>query len=165
MLSIDSDILFFKKPTELLTALDDSNRNIYNKDMQYAYSMSQDELQEAFGIRPPPLINSGLSVVSRASMNFEKINEWLAHPKLFADKWVTEQTLHALCATLYGVNLLPSIYRVDTAPGLSEELVCKHYPGFFRPLLYQEGMRHLIEKEFIQNATFAFTHRERSLNG
>lgn len=138
VISLDSDIVFFERPTQLLNP---SEKNLFNQDMQYAYSMDLDELEKELGVRPPPLINSGLSLVARESMNFEKIESWLENPKLFADKWVTEQTLHALNSTVYGVDLLPKQYFVSTKPGMPPDAICKHYPGFFRPLLYSEGMR------------------------
>ncbi len=72
IISLDSDIVFFNQPTQLLTP---SKKNLFNQDMQYAYSMELGELEREFGIRPPPLINSGLSLVARESMNFEKIEE------------------------------------------------------------------------------------------
>ncbi len=149
VLSIDSDIVFFRCPTELLDAAGDG-RNFYNRDESDRYSMSGDELEKAFGIRPPACINSGLSNVRRESMDFVCINKWLQNPKLFADRWVTEQTLHALCSTMHGVAFLPDIYLVSTRPGLSSNLVCKHYPGFWRPLLYSEGMTALIHSGFLR---------------
>ncbi|MEQ1878938.1 MAG: hypothetical protein ABL958_20025, partial [Bdellovibrionia bacterium] len=147
VISLDSDILFFKRPSALLA---DAPKNLFNRDLQYGYSLTLDEIEKYFGIRPQPMINSGLSRIARASLNYEKIETWLANPKLFADKWVTEQTLHALCSTIYGVDFLPEGYAVDTKPGLSEKTVCKHYPGFFRPLLYQEGMLKLEDMGFFE---------------
>jgi hypothetical protein len=147
---IDSDIVFFRRPELLLMPPDRLGNNRYNKDSAYWYSLSLDELESSFGVRPPPLINSGLAVVRRTSIDFNAVERWLAHPKLFADTWVTEQTLHALCSTVHGVELLPDDYCVSTQPGLTAEMVCKHYPGFFRHLLYEEGMRHLIDTGFLR---------------
>src|SRR5439155_18679936 len=99
--------------------------------------------EEAFGIRPPPLINSGLSRVRAAAMDFVRIDQWLAHPKLFADQWVTEQTPQALCATLDGFEFLPEGYEVGAPQPISPHTIARHYAGLFRPMLYNEGMRRL----------------------
>jgi hypothetical protein len=149
IISIDSDIVFFRRPEELISpkAL---RKNLYNKDCAYWYSLPLDDLEATFGIRPPPLVNSGLALVCRDSMDFYLMNQWLANPKLFADAWVTEQTLHALCSTIYGIELLPDSYCVATTPGLGPEMVCKHYPGFFRYYLYAEGMKHLLHTGFLE---------------
>lgn len=148
VISIDSDILFFDRPTELIES-GSSGANVYNKDLGYGYSMTVAELAGAFGIEVPPYINSGLSRVEVKSIEFGRINQWLANEKLFSDEWVTEQTLHALCSSLTGVRLLPESYAVATVPGFPGRVVAKHYPGYFRPLLYQEGMVRLLESGFL----------------
>jgi hypothetical protein len=89
-------------------------------------------------------------LIRRESIDFGAIESWLLHPKLFADPWVTEQTLHALCGAAHGVEFLPDSYLVSTKAGLPPGLVCKHYPSFFRVWLYREGMRHLIETGFLR---------------
>ena len=144
LLSIDSDIVFFGRPDLLLVPPEGLDRNRYNRDIGFWYSMTVDELREAFGIAPPERINSGLSVIKRDSIDFDAIEDWLGHPKMFADKWVTEQTLHALCSTVHGVEFLPETYLVANEAGLDPSLVCKHYPGFFRKYLYTEGMARLL---------------------
>jgi hypothetical protein len=149
VITIDSDIVFFRRPDALIKPTQGFERNVYNRDASYWYSMTLDEMESAFGIRPPPLINSGLGVIARTSIDFPSIDKWLRHPKLFENTWVTEQTLHALCSTVHGVELLPDTYRVDTVSGFTADTICKHYTGFFRPLLYEEGMTHLIKSGFL----------------
>jgi len=149
VISIDSDIVFFRRPHELIPS-ETTRKNRYNRDCAFWYSMGLDELEATFGIRPPPLVNSGLALVRRESIDFDLINQWLASPKLFEDTWVTEQTLHALCSTVYGIELLPDTYCVATTPGLKPDMVCKHYPSFFRYYLYTEGMKHLLNTGFLE---------------
>lgn len=142
---IDSDIVFFRRPDLLIVPPGGIGRNRYNEDDGFWYSMTVDELEAAFGVRVPARVNSGLAVVRRESIDFAAVDRYLEHPKLFADPWVTEQTLHALLSTTYGLEFLPPTYRVGGPPGLTPDLVCKHYPGTHRPLLYTEGMRHLLD--------------------
>jgi hypothetical protein len=150
LVCIDSDIVFFQYPELLIVPPEGLARNRYNRDLSDDwYSMTPDELEAAFGIRPPPRINSGLAVIRHSSIDFAAIDRWLEHPKLFANRWVTEQTLHALASTVHGVELLPDTYLVDNQPGLPPNIICKHYPSFFRPLLYSEGMDHLIRTGFL----------------
>jgi hypothetical protein len=149
-IAIDSDIVFFARPDLLIVPPQGVAVNRYNRDEAEFYSMSSDELEAAFGLRPPPRINSGLALIRRESIDFGAIESWLQHPKLFADPWVTEQTLHALCGAAHGVEFLPDSYLVSTRAGLPPGLVCKHYPSFFRVWLYREGMRHLIETGFLR---------------
>jgi hypothetical protein len=151
ILIIDSDIVFFQKPVQLCASPDKIRKNIFHKDQQYGYALTVEEMESSFGINPVCRIACGLGIVKRESIKFADIERWLANPKLFDDAWLGEQTLHALCSTVYGVEFLPDTYRVSTESGLSPELVCKHYPGFFRPLLYEEGMSHLIQTGFLDN--------------
>jgi len=145
VVTIDSDIIFFRRPDELIVPPGGWSHNWYNRDCDYWYSLSLDELEVAFGVKPPPCVNSGLALVRRESIGLTAIERYLGHPKLFADAWVTEQTIHALLSTSFGLMFLPDSYRVGGPPGLTPDLVCKHYPGMFRPLLYTEGMRHLLD--------------------
>jgi hypothetical protein len=149
VISIDSDILFFARPEELIQPPSRLKVNLYNKDAGYSYSMPPVALKAAFGFEPVSMINSGLNRVYRESIDFAHIDSWLNNPDLFADTWVTEQTLHALCSTQYGVRLLPSTYHVGTEPGFPPGAVCKHYPGYFRPLFYQEGIPRLMDAGFL----------------
>ncbi len=151
IISVDSDVVFFGRPAEVIEQSALSRRNYYNKDESYWYSLSKEECRELLGMVPIECVNSGLFSVWRDSIDFQAIERWLAHPALFDDKWVSEQTLHALCSTAFGVELLPERYLVSTKPGLHPELICKHYPGFYRPLLYEEGMAHLIDRGFLRD--------------
>ena len=151
VISIDSDIVFFARPDELLYG--HPGKNVFNRDQSCYYTVSPEELEESFQIRPVPYINAGLSRVDSRSVDFDAIEQWMASPKLFTEEWVIEQTLHALCATRYGVELLAPSYMVSTKPGIVENVVCKHYPGNTRPLLYQEGMRRLADSHFLEEFT------------
>ena len=141
IISIDSDIIFYKKPAHLIN----TKTNIYNQDFQYSYSMELDQLENYFKIRPPAFINSGLFNVSQKIMNFDLIEKWLNNDQFFSNKWVTEQTIHALSSSLTEAKLLPVEYMIGTTPGFHKNVICKHYPGTFRPLFYQEGMKKLIK--------------------
>jgi len=154
VLTIDSDVLFFRRPDQLLLPPEGLTRNRYNRDYQDGncwYSMPSDELNCAFGIRPPPLINSGLAIVRRSTIDFSLIEKCLGHPKLSNYNWLTEQTLHALCSTVHGVEFLPPEYQVGGPPGLGPGVVCKHYPGSFRHQMYTDGIPTLISSGFIED--------------
>ena len=153
--TIDSDIVFFQRPELLILPESDLTVNRYNEDDGYWYSVPVAELEAAFGIRPPERVNSGLAIIRRDSLDLAQIERFLGYPPLFADPWVTEQTLHALCSTLHGIELLPDCYRVGGPPGITPDLICKHYPGTHRPLLYTEGMRHLIDSGFLDRLRLA----------
>lgn len=142
IIGIDSDIVFFARPDELLR---DDGVSRFNCDMQYAYSLESTELDKLCGRAVPPYINSGLFAIDLGSIDLSAVEAWLGNEVLYSNRWVTEQTLHAMLAARGRVELLPASYRVDTKAGLPPGIVCKHYPGFERPLLYTEGMPQVKE--------------------
>ncbi|WP_442506634.1 hypothetical protein SH528x_005489 [Novipirellula sp. SH528] len=150
IISIDSDIVFFRRPALLLDEDSDTRFNLYNRDIEYGYSMSLEDISDTFDLTVLPFINSGLSSVWVESMNFDDINRWLEWPQLKENLWVTEQTLQAMCSASYGVRLLPEEYVVDTLPSSLDGVVCKHYPTSPRQWFYFEGMSKLIETGFLK---------------
>jgi len=140
IISIDSDIVFFRPPIDLISPAGDTRTNLYNRDCMDLYAISCNEIQQEFGLSVPPRVNSGLNSVWRDSIRFDSIEEWLKYPPLFSNRWVTEQTLHAMCSTVFGLSFLPPSYMVGTLPGLEPDVVCKHYPSEPRLWLYREGM-------------------------
>jgi hypothetical protein len=124
--------------------------NLYARDSAYYYSMPLDEIEEGTGIRPLPYFNTGPSLIRRSSIDFELIERGLRLPKMFEDKWVTEQTLHAICGCRDGADYFPDTYIVEPRAGRLDDLVCKHYPGLYRQQLYDEGMRYLLARGFIE---------------
>jgi hypothetical protein len=147
IITIDADVVFFKKPVELI---DSDKINRFNKDASYAYSAPIESLECEFGIKPVSLINAGLSLVWNESMDFQLINECLKSPLLFNEPWLTEQTVHALASTIYGVELLPDNYQLSTNQGLNASTISKHYPSR-TPYLYTEGFSRLLTDDFLRD--------------
>ena len=78
VVSIDSDIVFFGRPDLLIPGDAPPLRNRYNKDQQaHHYSAPLDALEASCGVRPVPLINSGLSLICLCMIYFQSIQRWL----------------------------------------------------------------------------------------
>jgi hypothetical protein len=150
VVSIDSDILFFRRPDELLDADGDPRRNLFNRDVRDWYCLEPERLEGLFGIRPPAGVNAGLSLIWRESVDLNFVEHCLARMELPAHHWLTEQTVHAINSKAYGIELLPDTYCVGEGPLPAEQLVCKHYPGPYRPQMYAEGMRRLVGSGFLE---------------
>ncbi len=146
MILLDSDILFFDKPTALLAALDDPHftKNTLNKDWRDGYTIDP----AALGIDCPALINSGLGLIHRASLRLDWIEQFLALPGILSHPHQIEQTLVALCSAKYGFQMLPAEYDVHPGPR-NPGAPSRHYAGPMRPLMYREGIRELLEKGFL----------------
>lgn len=144
MLLLDSDVLFFREPAELLRRIEDPGyvKNSVNEDDGTAYTVDPADVRERLGLDVPERFNSGLGLIHRASLRVDWLEEFLGLPGILGHFWRIEQTLFALCSARHGVELLPGEYRVVLRPGL-EGRPAKHYVGVVRHLMYGEGMRRL----------------------
>jgi hypothetical protein len=143
MMLLDSDILFFAKPTALLRHLEDPTfvRNAFNSDCADAYVVTPEATRAHCGVELKPLINSGLGLVHRASIRYDWLEEFLGIPGILDGHfWRIEQQLFALAASKYGVELLPSEYTVDVSAAPAGNRPCRHYIGCIRARMYAEGM-------------------------
>jgi hypothetical protein len=150
MLLIDSDILFFAEPVDLLRRIEDPSyqMNTVNADAASTYTVDPAVVKERFGFDMGPCFNSGLGLIHKDSLRLEWIEEFLALPGIIGHFWRIEQTLFALCSFRRGAELLPDEYRVrldGTMPGS-----CKHYVGPIRHHMYQSGMRRLARSGFLK---------------
>jgi hypothetical protein len=150
MLLVDSDILFFSRPDELLRRIDDPAYilNSVNADCASEYTVESDEAARRWGIALTPRFNSGLGVIHRGSLRLDWIEEFLESPVAAGHFWRIEQTLFALTSSRFGVELLPEEYavRLDGEVGSAP---CRHYVGDIRHLMYGEGMRRLVKSGFL----------------
>jgi hypothetical protein len=144
MLLLDSDVLFFSEPSDLLERIEatECRENAVNADISSAYTVQPDDVRARFHLELPERFNSGLGVIHRDSVRPEWIEEFLELPGVTGHFWRIEQTLFALCSARFGVKLLPGEYLISLKPGI-EGCVAKHYIGAVRHLMYREGMAHL----------------------
>ncbi len=144
MLLLDSDILFFSQPTELLRRIEDSQYklNSVNGDVASAYTVDPKDARQQCNVDLIERYNSGLGVIHRDSMNLDWIEEFLALPNVLSHFWRIEQTLYALFSSRYGAELLPEEYDVFLSGELRNQ-PSRHYVGAIRHLMYSEGIRKL----------------------
>lgn len=149
---VDSDVLFFSEPTELLRRIEDPTylKNSVNADCTTAYALEPEALAEATGLKVEASYNSGLGLIHRESMSKAWVEEFLGIPGFReGHHWRIEQTLYALCSFRWGFEMLPEEYRVRIETGL-EGLPSRHYVGEIRHLMYGEGVRRLVKSGFLE---------------
>ncbi len=147
MLLLDSDVLFFTEPTELLRRIESPNYrlNCVNGDIKSAYTVTPELARQHCDVRLIERFNSGLGLIHRESLNLDWIEEFLAIPGIIGNFWLIEQTLYALCSSRFGVELLPAEYDVFLK-GQAGDRPSRHYVGAIRHLMYSEGMRKLVAR-------------------
>ena len=151
LLLLDSDVLFFAKPTELLNRIENPNYqyNSVNADVASAYTVNPTLVKEQMGFELQERFNSGLGLIHQQSLNLDWIEEFLGLPEIIGHFWRIEQTLYALCSSKYGVELLPEEYNVRLNKGINSS-PSRHYVGAIRHLMYGEGIKQLIHQNFLQ---------------
>jgi len=151
MLLIDSDVLFFCHPTELLRRIEDPTYllNTVNGDVKDSYTVTADDVRAQCGFSLQSRFNSGLGLIHRKSVTFPAVERFLALPTITSHPWLIEQTLFALCSSQHGAQLLPREYDVSLATPL-EARPCRHYVGAIRHLFYDEGIRKLVQNSFLR---------------
>lgn len=144
MLLLDSDVLFFQEPVELLRRIEDPDYrlNTVNGDVASAYTVEPVAVLDCCGVRLLERFNSGLGLIHRNSLQLDWIEEFLSLPGIIGHFWRIEQTLYALCSSRYGAELLPSEYDVFLDGHLGTR-PSRHYVGAIRHLMYSEGIRAL----------------------
>ena len=151
MLLLDSDILFFREPVELLRRIEDPayQLNSVNADVASAYTVDPADVRNRFGFELGPCFNSGLGLIHRESVQPRWIEDFLSLPGVLGHFWRIEQTLFALCSFRRGAELLPDEYRVCIDANLA--VSCKHYVGAIRHHMYGSGIRHLVRSGFLKS--------------
>jgi len=160
VLYLDTDILFFQRPTLLLDLMRAGTQDStawYNLDRATWYTWTSDDLYAHTGIRPGPQINAGLFTARIDDLSWwARYEDWLGIARPQAGQWTQwhrEQTLWALHLTAIGAKPLPAAdYDVhhrsgwagmDAAAALRKRnhgapVVSQHYSGTwdYRQMFY-----------------------------
>lgn len=137
LVTLDSDVLFFQRPNELIEF---TGTHLFQRDPESTYVIS-----EIPGLRIAPRLNVGIMSFVRQSVSLPRCDEYLAH---FPERagWL-EQTLYALHAAETGAaTCLPETYLISLESGIDPAtLIARHYAGPSRHLLTEEGMPYYLK--------------------
>ena len=151
-LMIDPDVLFFKKPLEILQWAENlaDSSCWFNKDFQEPSPLPPAQAMADFGVPLWPCVNTGLCLLQRDVVrDLDSMEKWLGHPALQNPKmqWRVEQTLLALCASKVGHGgLLPSEYEVSPNKNRLPDGISRHYIGCVRDRFYSEGILEVCKR-------------------
>jgi hypothetical protein len=154
MLLLDSDVLFFREPAELLRRIEDKNYcwNTVNRDIASAYTVDGKTVKAQSEVDLIEGFNSGLGLIHKDALRLEWMEEFLGLPGILDGHfWRIEQTLQALCSSRFGVELLPSEYDIRLQSRINR-VACRHYVGAIRHLFYKEGISRLQKEQFLKRA-------------
>lgn len=142
-ISIDTDVLFFRKPERLIAWLSELDPScLFFQDFKDNSLLRDDEVRRLFGFRLTGNINAGLIAVPKSVLSLDLIEKCLVETDLFrGDVWYIEQTLFAVAASVCGrIELLPKEYVMSLERSTTIEAVARHYIGAVRHFFYSEGI-------------------------
>ena len=150
MILLDSDVIFFKKPKEILEWVNSNSQECwYNEDTKEKYCIPRYEIEPALGIKLWPRFNSGLVLMPLAAISLPLAERLLTTFKTTAHHHqFFEQTLYALMASAWNRGgALPATYEISWRLFRRRNSICRHYVGDFKhDLLYIEGVMTLFWK-------------------
>jgi hypothetical protein len=149
-LLLDSDVLFFRRPTELLANLAEPV-SLYSPDNGFRYCLSPDVLQALLGQQCIANFNPGVVRTSRTVLDLPFVEQCLARDEFWGSgtrpHYYAELTLWAMQLTTAGAQPLPESYAIT--PPLDGPLpVSGHYcgGGFPATWFYSRGLPRLARE-------------------
>lgn len=148
---LDSDVLFFAPPHEVVADFESSDQNmqlvdLYSLDNGYRYSLEPQELRVLLGKKCIERFNPGLLRASHNTVDFQRIEGFLQHPGFWTPDgggdYYAELTLWAMEMTLSGAVPLPSTYAICSPNVGDSDVIFGHYcgGGYWADLYYTRGL-------------------------
>jgi hypothetical protein len=133
---LDSDVLFFRRPVELLDGLGDGQLrelpNLYSPDNGERYCLSSETLEHLLEKPCIPFFNPGVIRTDRSVLDVRRVEYYLQRPEFWSSDtrphYYGELTLWAMLLTRAGAHRLPPTYAIT--PPLDGALpMSGHYCG------------------------------------
>ena len=145
-LLLDSDVLFFNHPREILDWTDGKTEGCwFNADVADTALVSAKEAMDELSVKLWPNVNTGISLITRSAMDLDFCDRALAQTSILRGHiWRVEQTLYALCASRAEKGgLLSPAYEVSLGRHSAPDAVARHYVGAVRNRFFAEGLDRL----------------------
>jgi hypothetical protein len=146
-LLFDSDLLFFRRPVEIMDWIDApaNNECWFNEDARERSLISVREAASDLAVQLWTRVNTGLCLLQTAIVDLDFCDRALAETSIGrGDPARIESTLLALCASRARAGgLLPKTYEVSLARRAAPHAVSRHYTGTARDRFYAEGLARL----------------------
>lgn len=143
-LVLDSDMLFFAKPVELLAWLHDPQQPVHMLDVMDAYGYPVASLEALSGARLPSRVNVGVTGLNSAALDFAELEAWCAQLiGAHGRHYFLEQALIAAWVGRSGAQALPaSRYRLLAGPDSRPGQAClDHYVADAKGVYFHQAWR------------------------
>lgn len=153
LIVLDSDVLFFKKPREILGWTAAENGECwFNEGSTEEALVSASEAREEFGIRLWQRVNTGICLLEKSAIDFDFCDRALAETSLLRGQvHRIEPTLFSLCASRHGRGgLLPKSYEVSLDRAAADTAISRHYAGAMRERFFADGLSRVRDPLFAE---------------
>jgi len=129
---LDSDVLFYQQPSELMEANSDGV-HIYQRDYETNYCLGTDGLAEMKEIKCPEALNPGIMGIALDKIDFAVAERFLAYPGFFDASghanYFSELTLWAVLISQASNRALSDDYGFCVGPWFGSQYVAGHFCG------------------------------------
>ena len=145
ILMLDSDVLFFRRPDELMKYLNGARSGdfVFERDPQDSYFDSRENILKSFHVEVAPRVNCGIMVADIANFDYSQIEKWLENDAFPKKHHWAEQGLWAMYAGEARTKFLSEPYDVSLSAEIDPNALMKHYIKPIRDFIYTSGIPHL----------------------
>jgi hypothetical protein len=142
---LDSDMLFWQKPTELLNWLMKPTEPLYMIDEVESYGYPRQLMKDLCGHEIPALLNVGIIGLNSRAINWDDVENWV---KRLEDaggaSYYLEQALTAMLVAGQTATVLSAGRYIVNPEKLSHDAVLHHYVDLSKKIYYQQAWKKLI---------------------
>ena len=151
IISLDSDILFFKPPKTIIKWIRNKKNDqelLYMQDYVDAYVLSKNIIRKKYGLNVISKFNMGILCYQKKTFTLSETNTYfsLLHKQKVGQVMLRDQTFWMLHALQNYQCILPlnSNYIVSFASPKTPKTVCFHYTSEIRSKIYTAGVELLF---------------------
>ena len=148
-LVLDSDMLFFQRPDELLAWWDQPNGSCLMVDCFESYGYSRELMEQLAGAPIPPLLNVGICGLASELINWEELEYWC---KALVEREGTSYYLEQALVAMLAARSIPIVMprsRYITFPSrqqtMAGEGVLQHYVADSKPWYFGEAWKLVLK--------------------
>ena len=148
---LDADVLFYRKPEELMEWQDSSEKILCATDCKESYGYPREELDRLAGGRLPPRVNVGITGLVSEKIKWDELEQWCAelHQK-YGTHYYLEQALIAMMCVKAGYRQLDKdryITGPSKAQAHSDAGVMQHYVDLSKKWYFRNNWQTAIRSE------------------
>lgn len=151
-LVLDSDMLFFDRPSLLIEWLEDPDHPMHMRDAEESYGYTRELMEELAGAPIPERVNVGMVGFQSEGIDWDTLEHWCREMnEREKSSYLQEQALTAMLVAGRERSVAPRpeyLTLPSMEEGRSPSAILHHYVAESKRAYFQHGWRHIAEKVF-----------------